>query len=159
MKMKEMNVLTQEIKKYLQEVSLSDPGSVKDDIKKQGCEKQGANCIEFLKNLRNKPSSWRQKHDMQNASFQAFLKAPRAQDKAFEWFTNRKFKQVIKLGALKGSENNIANVAGVLAMAHLKGQGGAADVVKNGKNKADANGTFPSRYYVEIGGAVKSNCS
>jgi len=131
----------------------------KKKIEEAGCTKQGDKCKAFLKALTRSPGTWRKKHDMPSASLEGFKSAPICQDKAFEHFTNRKFEQVIRLGALKNSENNIANVAGVLAMAHLKGQGGAGLVVTKGINTADANGTFPSRYYVEVGGLMKSNCS
>jgi len=73
-----------------------------------------------------------------------------AQDYAVWHLTNSNFNYLKNEGALDLDNPN--DVAGMLAAAHLRGAGGAKSM-RNGREKSDANGTYPSKYYKEMGEA------
>ncbi len=73
------------------------------------------------------------------------------QEDAIRRHSNTHFSYLRRNNKLDLSNPN--DVGGMLASAHLRGAGGARDM-RDGTELADANGTFPTTYYVEIGSAV-----
>jgi hypothetical protein len=91
----------------------------------------------------NNPNNWTGKNGID--SLQAFLNSPAEQEAAMCAYTKRNYTAMCKLGAVT-SEQPPEDVAGMLAVSHLLGPGGARDY-RNGKSGADAYGTTGATYF------------
>jgi hypothetical protein len=89
------------------------------------------------------PNSWTGKNGIN--SVQDWLANGAEQESAMCAYTKRNYTSMCKLGAITQDQSN-ADVAGMLAVAHLLGPGGARDY-RNGKNSADAYGTTGATYF------------
>ena len=67
------------------------------------------------------------------------------QDKLIVRWMKYNYKRLLALNVIT-KEDTPAHVAGMLCVCHLLGPGGARDF-KNGKNRTDANGVGPKKYY------------
>jgi len=91
----------------------------------------------------NNPNNWTGKNGMD--SLQTFLGSPAEQEAAMCAYTKRNYTSMCKLGCVT-SDQSPEDVAGMLAVAHLLGPGGARDY-RNGKSGADAYGTTGATYF------------
>jgi len=91
----------------------------------------------------NNPNSWTGKNGIN--SLQDWLANGAEQESAMCAYTKRNYTSMCKLGAITQDQSN-ADVAGMLAVSHLLGPGGARDY-RNGKNSADAYGTTGATYF------------
>ena len=89
------------------------------------------------------PNSWTGKNGIN--SVQDWLNNSAEQESAMCAYTKRNYSSMCKLGAVTQDQSN-ADVAGMLAVAHLLGPGGARDY-RAGKNSADAYGTTGATYF------------
>ena len=89
------------------------------------------------------PNNWTGKNGID--SLDAFLASPAEQESAMCAYTNRNYTSMCKLGAVTADQSP-EDVAGMLAVSHLLGPGGARDY-RNGKNSADAYGTTGATYF------------
>lgn len=90
------------------------------------------------------PSNWLGKDGLN--SLEDFLaNKDGGQDKAFAAFTSINYARLKKMGVIKDGMSE-EEVAGWLAVAHLKGPGGALQLSR-GRDNYDANGTSASSYY------------
>jgi hypothetical protein len=91
----------------------------------------------------NNPNNWLGKNGVD--SLQAFLGNPTEQEAAMCALTKRNYTTMCKIGAIT-SEQPPEDIAGMLAVAHLLGPGGAKNY-RNGQSGADAYGTTGATYF------------
>ena len=91
----------------------------------------------------NNPNSWTGKNGMD--SLQTWLNSPGEQESAMFAYTKGNYNSMCKIGAIS-DEQNSADVAGMCAVSHLLGPGGAKNY-RNGKSGADQYGTTGGSYY------------
>ena len=92
--------------------------------------------------LRN-PNSWLNKNGIN--SLEMWLASPTEQEAAMCAYTKRNYTTMCRIGAVDKTQPP-EDVAGMLAVSHLLGPGGAKDYRK-GVNKADAYGTTGAKYF------------
>ena len=108
---------------------------------------QGTSCIEASGKFLDNPANWT---GLNGVNSKADFKANHAaQDKNLRVFASKDFVTLKNAGAL--DLNNPADVAGMVAGAHLAGASTMIELRKNGKEKSDANCMYPSRYYTGVG--------
>ena len=91
----------------------------------------------------NNPNSWVGKDGI--SSLQDWLNNPTIQENAMCEFTKRNYSTMCKIGAVT-TEQPPEDVAGMLAVSHLLGPGGAKNY-RNGTAGADAYGTTGAQYF------------
>jgi hypothetical protein len=89
------------------------------------------------------PNSWTGKNGV--SSVQDWLGNSTEQEAAMCAYTKRNYSTMCKIGAVT-QDQPPEDVAGMLAVSHLLGPGGAKDF-RNGKSSADAYGTTGSAYF------------
>lgn len=89
------------------------------------------------------PNSWTGKDGITDKS--AWLNNPGVQETAMCAYTKRNFSTMCRIGAIT-QDQSPEEVAGMLAVSHLLGPGGARDY-RAGKNSADAYGTTGATYF------------
>jgi len=89
------------------------------------------------------PNNWVGKNGLN--SVQDWLNNGPEQESAMCAYTKRNYNSMVKIGAIT-TDLDPAGVAGMLAVAHLLGPGGAKKY-RNGQNSADAYGTTGSTYF------------
>lgn len=89
------------------------------------------------------PNSWTGKDGITDKS--AWLSNPSVQETAMCNYTKRNYSAMCRLGAIT-QDQSPEEVAGMLAVSHLLGPGGARDY-RAGKNTADAFGTTGATYF------------
>ena len=92
----------------------------------------------------NNPNNWIGKNGID--SLQTWLNSPSEQESAVCAFTNRNYSTMCKIGAVT-SEQSAADVAGMLAVAHLLGPGGAKNYRQGNTGGADQYGTTGAQYF------------
>ena len=92
--------------------------------------------------LRN-PNMWVGKNGID--SLDAWLASPAEQEAAMCAYTKRNYSTMCKIGAVTGDQMP-EDVAGMLAVSHLLGPGGAKQY-RQGQNSADAYGTTGATYF------------
>ncbi len=88
----------------------------------------------------------------------SFLKDKGMQDDLFTKYTNNNVSQGMKSGALTGTSTP-EQIAAYAKAAHLKGAGGANDLMLRGKDSVDANGTSASKYAQQAAAAMSSTAA
>lgn len=96
------------------------------------------------------PSNWTGRNGIN--SREDFLANTQLQDATVLEYARMNYKRMLNAGTVS-KEDSKAHVAGLLAVSHLLGTGGARDY-KNGRDGSDANGTTASVYYNGGSGAV-----
>lgn len=91
----------------------------------------------------NNPNNWTGKNGID--SLQTWLNSPSEQEAAMCAYTKRNYTTMVKIGAVTADQPP-EDVAGMLAVAHLLGPGGAKNY-RNGANGADAYGTTGATYF------------
>jgi hypothetical protein len=89
------------------------------------------------------PNSWTGKDGIE--SLEDWLNNPDVQEAAMCAYTKRNYKTMCRIGAIS-SEQAPEDVAGMLAVSHLLGPGGAKKY-RNGESQSDAYGTTGSAYF------------
>ena len=89
------------------------------------------------------PNMWVGKNGID--SKEAWLANSAEQEAAMCAYTKQNYTTMCKIGAVTGDQNS-EDVAGMLAVSHLLGPGGAKQY-RNGKNSADAYGTTGATYF------------
>lgn len=92
--------------------------------------------------LRN-PNNWTGKNGID--SLDAWLNSPAEQESAMCSYTQRNYTTMCKIGAVT-QDQTPEDVAGMLAVSHLLGPGGAKQY-RQGQNSADAYGTTGATYF------------
>ena len=134
--------------------ALRDGGYIKnsawDYLGEKNCQKQPkGRCEAIVRSVLDDNSNWKNKNGV--GSLNQWLSNHSAQDEALYDYTNRHFKTLKKNNKIDLDNPN--DVVGMLGAYHLKGYKGAR-LMRDGWEQADGNGTFPTTYYIEIGGAV-----
>lgn len=114
---------------YLGRYQMGAPALIDAGLVKPGTTNRG---------LRN-PANWLK------GSMDKFLKNPALQDKAFETYSKKNYQYLLSNGLIN-EDSSKADIAGVMAAAHLVGAGGARDALLGGKDVRDANGMKPQTY-------------
>ena len=91
----------------------------------------------------NNPNMWTGKNGINSKD--AWLANSAEQEAAMCAYTNRNYTTMCRIGAVTGDQSN-EDVAGMLAVAHLLGAGGAKKY-RQGQNSADAYGTTGATYF------------
>jgi hypothetical protein len=91
----------------------------------------------------NNPNSWVGKNGMDSLS--TFLNSPNEQETAICAYTTGNYTAMCRIGAVT-SDQSPEDVAGMLAVAHLLGPGGAKNY-RNGQSGADQYGTTGDAYF------------
>lgn len=120
-------------------LALNDLGYVKSDVKRNA--------------LLQQDSSWIGKNNIK--SLDNWFNSETAQESAMLELAKRNYSTLIRLGALN-SNSPPRRIAGLLAVSHLLGAGGAANYAKTGQG-ADANGTSGNTYYRAGYNAITDN--
>jgi hypothetical protein len=89
------------------------------------------------------PNTWTGKNGID--SLEKWLASPAEQESAMCAYTKRNYTTMCKIGAVTGDQSP-EDVAGMLAVSHLLGPGGAKNY-RNGQNSADAYGTTGATYF------------
>ena len=89
------------------------------------------------------PNSWTGKNGID--SLETWLTSSAEQEAAMCAYTKRNYKTMCRIGAIT-SEQSPEDIAGMLAVSHLLGPGGAKKY-RNGESQSDAYGTTGSTYF------------
>lgn len=89
------------------------------------------------------PNSWIGKNGID--SLETWLNSPAEQEAAMCEYTKRNYKTMCRIGAIT-TEQPPEDIAGMLAVSHLLGPGGAKKY-RNGESQSDAYGTTGSTYF------------
>ena len=114
------------------------------------CKGQSEACRPTTDSVIDNDSNWTGQNGV-NSKADYLANKNGCQEDAIRRHSNTHFSYLRRNDKLDLSNPN--DVGGMLASAHLRGAGGARDM-RDGTELADANGTFPTTYYVEIGSAV-----
>ena len=114
------------------------------------CTGQSVGCRSVTDSVLDDNSNWAGRNSV-NSKADYLANKNGCQEDAVRRHSNTHFRYL--RGRDKLDLDNANDVGGMLGAAHLRGAGGAKDM-RDGTELADANGTFPSTYYVEIGSAV-----
>lgn len=85
----------------------------------------------------------------------AFLANPALQEQMFQKYTQMNYNTLTRMGVIS-SNSSPDQIAGALMAAHLKGPGGAANLIKGGIDSTDAYGTSAQSYF-KLGAASQLN--